>query len=227
MKSRPILFSAPMVLALLAGTKTQTRRIVKLQDPADYVEGGAMWTHAQQMDRCPYGHPGDRLWVRETWGYTRQCDDMGDGDVIAYAAGGEHVYEDVDGRRRLRLTKSGAVMRPNHFCYPPKPWRPSIFMPQWASRLTLEITGIRVERLQEISHGDACREGAPGSDQTHADGEVSNSRIVSLALDEVGIKEGDDALIEWYADLWESINGAGSWDVNPWVWVVEFKRVQQ
>lgn len=224
MSHRPILFSAPMVRAILAGRKTQTRRIVKPQPTVD--ENGMHFTtkhgkfagfigHAVEDKShwlCPYGVEGDRLWVRETWGYTRQCDDMGNGDVIAYAAGGEHVYEDVGGKRRLRLTKSGAIMRPNHYCYPPKPWKPSIHMPRWASRITLEITGVRVERLQEIGHRDAAAEGWPADDEARA-----------LAEHAPGC--ADDAAIEWYADLWDSINGPGSWDANPWVWVVEFKRV--
>jgi hypothetical protein len=236
-----------MVRALLAGTKTQTRRICKnkivLNGYAFNKESGHIYCHMDELPPsadlmqakhdgftgwwydgweqfCPYGQPGDRLWVRETWGYTRQCDDMGDGDVIAYAAGGEHVYEDADGKRRLRLTKSGAIMRPNHYCYPPKPWKPSIHMPRWASRITLEIAGVRVERLQEISAADAIAEGIgiaphhPGMYEAVLADNGKGSRIVCAVDDPT----------EAYRALWNMINGSAAWDANPWVWVVEFKR---
>jgi hypothetical protein len=226
MKERGILFSAPMVRALLAGTKTQTRRIVKLAEFGRSDTPGYFWTFRDRQGRmhdirltdalvatrCPYGQPGDRLWVRETWGYTRQCDDInGPGDVIAYAAGGEHVYEDAGGKRRLRRTVHGTVMRPNHFCWPPKPWKPSIHMPRWASRITQEITGVRVERLQEISETDAKAEGcAPAWLDVNGE-RVNHSSAPTY-------RQG-------YARLWNDINGPGSWDANPWVWVVKFELV--
>lgn len=199
MRERGILFSAPMVRALLAGTKTQTRRIVK--PPI----GGINWGK-----RCPYGQPGDRLWVREKWApVTATAYRMSDGvqqtvnpndeDTAAiYAAGWD---------------RSG-----------PGRWRPSIHMPRWASRITLEVTGVRVERLQEISPADACAEGAAEIlDRPHAD------PLRSAAYDKFGVTLNDGeryaGSVAAYAALWESINGPGSWDANPWVWVVEFKRV--
>lgn len=220
MSDRPILFSAPMVRALLAGTKTQTRRIVKPQpndpghlrivnegtvhytrpagDPliaeAKATPGYRVMTCAEWLasQPCPYGQPGDRLWVRETWcheyegGYLYRADDP---------TGADPDFVDGDGNPTGR---SG--------------WKPSIHMPRKASRITLEITGVRVERLQEIGHRDAAAEGWPADDEARA-----------LAKHAPGC--ADDAAIEWYADLWDSINGPGSWDANPWVWVVEFKRV--
>jgi hypothetical protein len=206
---RGILFSAPMVRALLAGTKTQTRRAVKPQPPewAKFpqqvgvpADGLWEWTdrnedtddlqHWPNYDkpmRCPYGKPGDRLWVRETW-----RERLGDG-TYAY-----------------RATHDGP------FTWESYKWRPSIFMPRAASRITLEITAVRVERPQDISHADAIAEGI-----------------------EADVQAGDTAPL-WreyrtggttispthsYRTLWEQINGPDSWDANPWVWMLEFKRV--
>lgn len=127
--SRPILFSAPMVRAILDGTKTQTRRALKGAQPADPVD---RWLAAGQVLRCPYGALGDTLWVRETWR----------GDPVEYRAD-THSHGPADGSRDAESVN----------------WRPSIFMPRWASRLTLRITEVRVERLQEISEDDAAAEG--------------------------------------------------------------------
>lgn len=165
-----------MARALLAGTKTQTRR---------EVTGNALnWLRPRfvslPLDRCPYGQPGDRLWVRETWAAPHSCDHLKPSEVgpewrrIHYAA-----------------TESlGWLIK-----------RPSIFMPRWASRITLEITGVRVERLQAISEADAKAEG---------------SSLVSGSYSHRG----------WFRELWGEINGPGSWEVNPWVWVVEFRRLE-
>ena len=187
MRERPILFSAPMVRAILAGTKTQTRRVLR---------DGTWWTKEHGVIRmapaglactgfapvpCPYGSPGDRLWVRETW--ARNEDQLSDTRMdtsLVYRADGE-----------TRAKDNGTD----------KPWRPSIHMPRWASRITLEIAGVRVERLQDISTADCWAEGiaaSPDVDPVHE-----------------------------YRDLWESINGPGSWDANPWCWVLEFRRAQE
>lgn len=184
MKEKPILFSGPMVRALLAGTKTQTRRVVKgealrwLVD--DKFTPGFVADSENRL--CPYGQPGDRLWVRETWAAPHsddgrpprsiQCDQVS----IHYAA----------------TEVRGGLL-----------WRPSIHMPRWTSRITLEVTGVRVERLQDISDADALAEGV---DRT-------NTSIVGYAK-------------KRYQQLWESINGPDSWVLNPWVWVVEFKQTE-
>jgi hypothetical protein len=176
MRERPILFSAPMVRALLAGTKTQTRRIVK---------GGIPFDDDFEIVASPYGDPGDRLWVRESHWWFKDEPDNSCGyyppkltrEDVEYRADGD------DGR---------------------KVWRPSIHMPRWASRITLEVTGVRVERLQDISEADARAEGVePNAFERTADNYGS----------------------VLYRRLWESINGPGSWDANPWVWVVEFRRI--
>lgn len=187
MRERPILFSAPMVRATLDGSKTQTRRVVKLTDSGRVKEPGSPrnW-HLDDPDAvlaCPYGQPGDRMWIRETWAYHVQaigavCDEDG---PFVYAA-------DTFGKQ-YRLCEK---------------WTPSIHMPRWASRILLEISAVRVERLQDISEEDAIAEGC----------------INSLHL------QGGRFAKENFEHLWWTINGDGSWEANPWVWVVEFKRVQ-
>lgn len=192
MKERPILFSAPMVRALLAGTKTQTRRIAKPVRHPDlgnvYAPGALVLEREPQhvIDRCcPYGRPGDRLWVREThmnWWKLDPANPEGPrlfSHVAAYAADG---YELEPGER----------------------WIPSIHMLRAASRILLEITAVRVERLQDISEADALAEGVPHS----------------LNL------PGGRFARENFKHLWWTINGDGSWESNPWVWVVEFQRAQ-
>ena len=198
MKERPILFSGPMVRALLAGTKTQTRRIAKPVRHPDlgnmYAPGALVLEHEPQhvIDRCcPYGRPGDRLWVREThmnWWKLDPANPEGPrlfSHVAAYAADG---YELEPGER----------------------WIPSIHMLRAASRILLEITGVRVERLQDINEMDAAAEGVA----TWAPGALSPDSLNADPSDQ----------FRW---LWSSINGPDSWSANPWVWVVEFKRVQQ
>lgn len=193
MKEHGILFSAPMVRALLAGTKTQTRRVVKPQPEKRHPflafrkRRGPdfwLWPNAREevIAECPYGKPGDRLWVRET-----HC---------AFDVG--RVHYRADHALDPAADKAHGIR-----------WTPAIHMPRWASRITLEITGARVERLQDISEADATAEGSrdwAGEQDTPAR----------------DIPGGETRLI--YRQLWESINGAGSWDANPWVWVIEFRR---
>jgi hypothetical protein len=190
---RPILFSAPMVRALLDGSKTQTRRVVKPAPIADqafvggfYIpstkraEGARLSVEAPYVAMAyPYGRPGDRLWVREAWA-TRAIDP--ECTVAAYRA----TDDECNG-----------------------PWKPSIHMPRWASRIDLEITGVRVERLQDINEADAEAEGV------HSWGRG--------ALSPEGQEADPSDKFRW---LWSSINGADSWSVNPWVWVVQFRRVK-
>lgn len=194
MAERPILFSAPMVRALLAGTKTQTRRVVKARKCPDIGCELAPSEIAgeEHLDRlCPYGQPGDRLWVRETWAAPHRYDHLGPSNIP------------VDGvRTHYAASEDRGGLR----------WRPSIHMPRWASRITLEVVGVRVERLQDISQDDARAEGAPPS---------------HTSIDAVSREFGyPDFPRSWYAQLWDQINGPGSWDANPWVWVVEFKRIE-
>lgn len=172
MAERPILFSGPMVRALLDGTKTQTRRVAR---PKRSIE--------PMTDECPYGAPGDRLWVRETFAI------YANGSVVYRASA-----EGLDPRSEQVLCAR---------------WLPSIHMPRAASRLTLEITDVRVERLQKISEADAEAEGVAFM-RKHPD--IDETLTAS----------------QLYAALWDSINekrGYG-WDANPWVWVVSFKVVR-
>lgn len=191
MSEHPILFSGPMVRAILDGSKTMTRRVVKYT-PA--MGNPFEWRNLPEskligkIDRfCPYGQPGDRLWVRETWG----CEG---GNTVRYIADGS--------KRRLHHEFPSKLARFN------KANKPSIFMPRWASRITLEITGVKVERVQDISEQDAEAEG------------------ISFMRD---IPDADETLTAktLFNILWDSINakrGYG-WDVNPWVWAITFRRV--
>jgi len=200
-KERPILFNADMVNAILDGRKTQTRRIVK---PTKDRNGSgcqlapceiAGEVNCGDYALCPYGQPGDRLWVRENFLYLMH------GDVTA----GDIKYcASIDSRSAAGSKNPGYWWRK----------RPSIHMPRWASRITLEIVSVRVERLKQISERDALQEGiglvlADNWPDPKAMSEaVAKSRRAGFKL------------------LWESINGSDSWDTNPWVWVVEFKRVE-
>lgn len=217
MMDRPILFSGPMVRALLNGSKTQTRRVVRNQfandaTPAEVAatspEGwqisghsGLWWDDAgaciDDAIRCPYGQPGDRLWVKEThlaWWSVNPDDPTGQrvfSHVAAFAADG---YELEPGER----------------------WIPSIHMRRVASRIALEIIGVRVERLQDISEADAIAEGCTKNHNGYYWGGPHPEHGLKQMATAVGV----------YRDLWQSINGIGSWDANPWVWVVEFKLVK-
>jgi hypothetical protein len=212
-KERPILFSGPMVRALLDGSKTQTRRIVKLPhnnrlgvwEPTKFggpeggrtaagdivPEQGAIW-HTRTGDclSCSHGQPGDRLWVRETFAH------MYRGNAAPETRRAEDVVYRADG------------FTPDEYVY--GSWKPSIHMPRWASRITLEVTGVRVERLQDISIRDAVAEGAKPKPP-----HVACSMVCP------------EDYLTGFRDLWNSINGPEAWNSNPWVWVVEFKRVTE
>ena len=198
---RPISFSAPMVRAILDGRKTQTRRIVTPQ-PIQYKWGSLMferrdgrelreWPNdkGRIIEDCRFGKVGDRLWVRESW-----AQDSEDGALFYRADIGDGG--DADDWERNRL--EGA---PNYR------WRASMFMPRWASRILLEVTDVRLERVKDITGMDAKCEGAPVPDDA-----VANGTHLAWARG-------------WFRLLWGEINGADSWDANPWVWVIEFKRV--
>lgn len=192
MTEKPILFFGPMVRAILEGRKTMTRRIVS-EKHLPWIEGavGHYVTGEWANRPFPYGKPGDRLWVRETWRTSKILDSKKPSSFsrwpVRYEADGEvnrcgALYGDVKGKIR-----------------------PAIFMPRWASRLTLEITGVRVERLQEISEADAIAEGVTMPDR---------------------IPEPPDwwSYRDEFAYLWDQINGAESWQSNPFVWVIQFKK---
>lgn len=218
---RAILFSAPMIRAILEDRKTQTRRIIKPQPESGWgfesppVFGRITSPHRHrnrfgafirrgvgtdfpQVDLIPspYGMPGDRLWVRETF---CPVDDREHGGNLWYDYRATPRYE--------ASHPAGWDAEPDH--PDALKWKPSIHMPRAASRITLEITGVRVERLNRISEYDAEREGCSPSSE-----------------DEFGNVWTQPQYTYGFRKLWESINGAGSWELNPWVWVVEFERVR-
>lgn len=197
MKERPILFSAPMVRALLDGSKTQTRRIAKVT-PDQCEDIGIFYAEHQ----CPYGQPGDRLWVRETWAPVDEF-------VLGYPLDEPNSigYRADLSARLLDIT----ALNTYAWNWDLVKWKPSIHMPRWASRIMLEVTGVRVERLQDISDRDAQAEGVTIEDH-HKRGYCAGEFLPPS--------------IRAYRDLWEQINGAGSWEANPYVWAVEFKRVE-
>ena len=190
---RPILFSAPMVRAILEGRKTQTRRVVK-DSTFKATKQGRLMHEGEASAWCPYGRPGDRLWVRETWAWGKRYSEN-------YALTLETIPKEKPEYAELWYRADGEQI--NRV----ETWRPSIHMPRWASRINLEVTGIRVERLQGISEEDAIKEGALLSTPS-----INNSW-----------GEGFDRAC--FRTLWESINGPGSWEANPWVWVVEFRQI--
>ena len=216
----PILFSDPMVCAILAGQKTQTRRVVKWRDlqpglnlsfsslevfsyvPGTYTLESRTRNGVESRSsptRCPYGQPGDRLWVREA--FARIDGQTQPWIETDYRATYQQGYRlgDTLGIRKL--------------------WSPSIHMPRHASRITLEITGVRVERLGAISAADAKAEGIEG--QTECGPWRNYERAGHW------FPEGKSTAPKLsFASLWHAINGAGSWQTNPWVWVINFKRLE-
>lgn len=203
MPERPILFSAPMVRAILKGRKTQTRRIAKLTDSGRVSRGGRNWhvDDPEAVIACPYGVSGGTLWVRETWANIAL---KGYPPVYFYRADGKELPPRDD---RAADSK----------------WRPSIFMPRPASRITLRVTDARLERLQAISLEDVAAEGCevprcPKCGYTRQD--------CHLHMDHE--RCGEPTPPHWvgpYHRLWVSINGTESWQANPWVWVVSFERL--
>ena len=200
MKERPILFSGPMVRAIVEGRKTQTRRIIRPQPTFEACTGDWLWKgmRYEWRSRCPYGQPSDRLWVRETW--AQVCSNDGHPDC------GEHLFSTeyradsrnpYPGRWPPEMATDSACGR----------WKSPIHMPRWASRINLDITRIRVQHLQAITALDCLAEGITDNDDPRI-----HHNIVAL-----------------YHALWDSLNakrGFG-WAANPWVWVIEFKRIRE
>ncbi|SLV99289.1 morphogenetic protein [Klebsiella pneumoniae] len=203
-----MIFNAEMVRAILDGRKTQTRRPIKWKQTRfteiGEREDGSKWPWSEDAEHafdfwhpCPFGSVGDRIWVRETFqgplfdfdlmdSYCKDSTPFEKSEFCVYKADGVPTPEFYDADDEL------------HCC-----WRPSIHMPRWASRILLEITDVRVERLKSISDRDALREGCSAAD----------------------MKSGD-CVADVFARLWASIYGSDSWNANPWVWVIEFKRVE-
>ncbi|OIN55633.1 hypothetical protein [Arsenicibacter rosenii] len=234
----PILFSDPMIKAVHSGRKTQTRRIIKFQPPDDTdttvykfatnVTGPSSknfnkhhWLGFDRNDeikvndpnqpyfRCPYGNVGDILWVRETFSRipkTAYWHDLSIPHTESTDDYSWYIY-----RAGWNRSKSGIC------------WKPSIHMPYEACRIWLEITNIRVERLQDISEQDAWAEGCKRGEPADNGGYFPADEPDPRGRGELGW----DCARDWYADLWELIHGENSWDANPWVWVIEFKITEK
>ena len=219
MKERPILFSGPMVRAILEGRKTQTRRIVRPRNGYPRIDGEITPTSADQwtdFGTCPHGHVGDRLWVKETWRPAFHEDLY---CAVQYAADSSYRKPEFDDEDRGLRFSDLCDQCGGHA----EPWHPSIHMWQEMSRLTLEITGVRAERLHEISEADAIAEGVQ-TERDHYGGDVPLKVHGSVAWHRYDEKACSAvSAVESYRTLWESINGAGLWDANPWVWVIDFE----
>ncbi|EKE6393286.1 hypothetical protein OWC80_000038 [Salmonella enterica] len=206
MKERGMIFNAEMVRAILDGRKTQTRRVLATyQDAVKFcpewdVNGKQIFIVLGEKDHtgmnpvitaipCPFGQPGDRIWVRETFRVHSRATDVA---TLVYRASVRNSWTEQTHRVPIAVCDKPAT---------PEKWTPSIHMPRWASRITLEITGVRVERLNSITESDAEAEG----------------------VTDTGF---GDLLVDGYRYLWKSIYGEESWAANPWVWVIEFKRVE-
>ncbi|EHO4367997.1 hypothetical protein KLD00_004569 [Escherichia coli] len=188
MKERGMIFNDEMVRAILGGNKTQTRRIVEEKFYGRAVAAELLAKH------CPYGQPGDRIWVRETYRVHGNATDVA---TLVYRASVRNSWTEQTHRVPVEVCNKPVSEK----------WTPSIHMPRWASRILLEITDVRVERLHDMSEADAKAEGA-----TPATYKITPPEAVYR----VG-----------FGDIWRSIYGQDNWLSNPWVWVIEFKRIQE
>ncbi|EAQ0896678.1 hypothetical protein M9158_004691 [Salmonella enterica] len=204
MNERGMIFNAEMVRAILDGRKTQTRRPIKWKQTrfTEIAErdDGSLWPWAEDCERggdiwfaCPYGEIGDRIWVRETFRVHSRATDVA---TLVYRASVRNSWTEQTHRVPIAVCDKPAT---------PEKWTPSIHMPRWASRILLEITDVRVERLRDLSEEDAKSEG--------------------ITPPAGGVLPGWEYRIN-FRDLWMDIYGTDSWEANPWVWVIEFKRVE-
>ncbi|EDV2873192.1 hypothetical protein YY36_001670 [Salmonella enterica subsp. diarizonae] len=211
MKERGMIFNGEMVRAILDGRKTQTRRPIKWKQTrfTEVAErdDGSLWPWAEDCERggdiwftCPFGEVGDRIWVRETFRVHSRATDVA---TLVYRASVRNSWTEQTHRVPVAVCNKPAT---------PEKWTPSIHMPRWASRITLEITDVRVERVQDISQRDAIAEGGPPD-------HPSFSKISR----EMGFSDWPRS---WFAQTWWWIYGREAWNTNPWVWVIEFKRVE-
>lgn len=214
MKERGMIFNGEMVRAILDGRKTQTRRIMAPQ-PADDIERSAFpnpdaigWKSSLKHKHgsttahfCPFGAIGDRIWVREAFRVHSRATDVA---TLVYKASERNSWTEQTHRVPVAVCNKPAT---------PEKWTPSLHMPRWASRILLEITDVRVERLNSISQEDAQAEGLEltGWRPTYSDPDSGGEVITPY---------------DNFAELWSSIYGDESWQANPWVWVIEFKRVE-
>lgn len=228
MKERGMIFNAEMVRAILDGRKTQTRRIMTVQPESSefglrYIAESSLakevgmyfWSQSDACGMkarskpfaCPYGKPGDRIWVRETWS----------SDFANYYPN-DRVWYAADNNRRLDIEVVDGVRgiySPESDVHVPFRWQPSIHMPRWASRILLEITNVRVERLNAISEEDA-----------RAEGIIDGGCLNCGEPEPCGCANPEPDATDAFAYLWQSIYGQESWNANPWVWVISFERIE-
>ncbi len=198
MKERGMIFNDEMVRAILGGNKTQTRRIVEEKFYGRAVAAELLAKH------CPYGQPGDRIWVRETYRVHGKATDVA---TLVYRASVRNSWTEQTHRVPVEVCNKPVSEK----------WTPSIHMPRWASRILLEITNVRVERLNDISECDAGAEGVPPA-----------GSLLPDYPETFLTPKGDFAMAKVaFQRLWESIYGEESCNANPWVWVIEFKRIQE
>lgn len=245
MTERGMIFNAEMVRAILDGRKTQTRRVMKVQPESNqlglllitdstkrsdigkyhWAESNATGNHVRsKLFSCPFGAVGDRIWVRETWAILGNED----GCCIDW----EEKLCKADERSAARIYRASCEQRPGNYGLWSIPddadwkphtkdyqyegaWRPSIHMPRWASRILLEITNVRVERLNAISEEDA-----------RAEGIIDGGCLNCGEPEPCGCANPEPDATDAFAYLWQSIYGQDNWNANPWVWVIEFERVE-
>ncbi|HHG6962982.1 TPA: hypothetical protein ACPXRM_001740 [Klebsiella pneumoniae] len=245
MKERGMIFNGEMVRAILDGRKAQTRRVMKVQPESNqlglllitdstkrsdigkyhWAESNATGNHVRsKLFSCPFGAVGDRIWVRETWAILGNED----GCCIDW----EEKLCKADERSAARIYRASCEQRPGNYGLWSIPddadwkphtkdyqyegaWRPSIHMPRWASRILLEITDVRVERLNAISEEDA-----------RAEGIIDGGCLNCGEPEPCGCANPEPDATDAFAYLWQSIYGQESWNANPWVWVIEFERVE-
>lgn len=245
MKERGMIFNSEMVRAILDGRKTQTRRIMKVQPESNqlglllitdstkhsdigkyhWAESNATGNHVRsKLFSSPFGAVGERIWVRETWAtlgneegsYVDWEDNLCKGDERSAARIYRASCEQRPGDYGLWSIPDDAYWKPHTKEHKFEgAWRPSIHMPRWASRILLEITDVRVERLNAISEEDA-----------RAEGIIDGGCLNCGEPEPCGCANPEPDATDAFAYLWQSIYGQDNWNANPWVWVIEFKRVE-
>ncbi|HHR1240512.1 TPA: hypothetical protein ACS3BW_004286 [Klebsiella pneumoniae] len=214
MSERGMIFNAEMVRALLDGRKTQTRRPIKWKQTRfteiGEREDGSKWPWSEDAEHacdfwhpCPFGAVGDRIWVREAFRVHSRATDVA---TLVYKASERNSWTEQTRRVPVAVCNKPAT---------PEKWTPSLHMPRWASRILLEITGVRVERLNAISEEDA-----------RAEGIIDGGCLNCGEPEPCGCANPEPDATDAFAYLWQSIYGQESWNANPWVWVIEFKRVE-
>lgn len=214
MKERGMIFNGEMVRAILDGRKTQTRRTIKWKQTRfteiGEREDGSKWPWSEDAEHacdfwhpCPFGAVGDRIWVREAFRVHSRATDVA---TLVYKASERNSWTEQTHRVPVAVCNKPAT---------PEKWTPSLHMPRWASRILLEITGVRVERLNAISEEDA-----------RAEGIIDGGCLNCGEPEPCGCANPEPDATDAFAYLWQSIYGQENWNADPWVWVIEFKRVE-